>query len=148
MVIVLGILGYTLRVGGRGSKIDDRRNWEFYHVDNDVKRVTTTEAKKMQGYPDDFVFPVSETQSMKQLGNTVAVNAVREVGVNIIKYLKQLRVGKNIMAKNKGKNKGEWTEFFTLIKLMNKKEIYLSDSDLKAKDESLKVTSITTRNLE
>ncbi|AJI58119.1 modification methylase HhaI domain protein (plasmid) [Francisella philomiragia] len=141
-------IGYTLRVGGRGSKIDDRRNWEFYHVDNDVKRVTTTEAKKMQGYPDDFIFPVSETQSMKQLGNTVAVNAVREVGVNIIKYLEQLRVGKNIMVKNKGKNKGEWTEFFTLIKLMNKKEIYLSDSDLDAKDESLKVTSITTRNLD
>lgn len=141
-------IGYTLRVGGRGSKINDRRNWEFYYVDGEISRVTSKEAKKMQGYPDEFILPVSETQAMKQLGNTVAVNAVRAVGLSVVDYMKKLNSEKDIMKDVKGKNKGEWTEFFTFIKLMNERQIQLSHSDLKAKDESLKLTGITTRNLD
>ena len=29
-------IGFTLRVGGRGSSIDDRRNWDSYRVDGEV----------------------------------------------------------------------------------------------------------------
>jgi DNA (cytosine-5)-methyltransferase 1 len=28
--------GFTLRIGGRGSNINDRRNWDSYLVDNEV----------------------------------------------------------------------------------------------------------------
>jgi len=80
-------IGFTLRVGGRGSNINDRRNWEFYVVDGEVKRITVEEAKKMQGFPDDYIFPVSEVQAMKQLGNSVAINAVRVVAENIARSL-------------------------------------------------------------
>ncbi len=80
-------IGFTLRVGGRGSKITDRRNWEFYKVNGEIQRVRIEEGKQMQGFPQDFVFPVSEVQSMKQLGNSVAVFAVKEVAKNIIRYL-------------------------------------------------------------
>ena len=45
------------------------------------------EGLKMQGFPDDFVFPVSETQAMKQLGNSVAVPAIEAVAREIIKEL-------------------------------------------------------------
>jgi DNA (cytosine-5)-methyltransferase 1 len=69
-------IGFTLRVGGRGSKINDRRNWEFYNVDNKVQRITSEKAKLLQGFPPDFVFPVSEITAMKQLGNSVAVDAI------------------------------------------------------------------------
>jgi len=81
-------IGFTLRVGGRGSKIDDRRNWEFYRVNGKVKRLGIEEGKKMQGFPEDFEFPVSEIQAMKQLGNSVAVPAVQAVAANIMKYLR------------------------------------------------------------
>jgi len=33
-------IGYTLRVGGKRSPIDDRRNWDGYIVDGEVRRVT------------------------------------------------------------------------------------------------------------
>jgi DNA (cytosine-5)-methyltransferase 1 len=69
-------IGFTLRVGGRGSKIGDRRNWEFYNVDNQVVRITSPQAKLIQGFPEDFLFPVSEIVAMKQLGNSVAVDAI------------------------------------------------------------------------
>ena len=42
----------------------------------------------MMGLPKDFEFPVSETQAMKQLGNSVAVPAVRATAAKIMEYLK------------------------------------------------------------
>ena len=80
-------VGFTIRVGGRGSVIDDRRNWDSYLVDGNVKRLSYIEAKKMQGFPDDFEFPVSPAQAIKQLGNSVAVDAVEAVSRQMVKYL-------------------------------------------------------------
>lgn len=80
-------IGYTLRVGGRGSKIGDRRNWEFYHVDGQIRRLTSKEGREMMGFPETFDFPVPEVQAMKQLGNSVAVSAVRAVSKSIVDYL-------------------------------------------------------------
>lgn len=82
-------IGFTLRVGGRGSKIDDRRNWEFYSVDGHVKRLGIKEGKMMMGLPESFIFPVSERQAMKQLGNSVAVDAITRVGEALIEHLKK-----------------------------------------------------------
>ena len=81
-------VGYTLRVGGRGSGIGDRRNWDTYLVDGEVRRLSPKEGLRMQGFPDDFEFPVSETQAMKQLGNSVAVPAIQAAANEIMKRLK------------------------------------------------------------
>jgi len=80
-------IGYTLRVGGRGSPIDDRRNYEYYRVNGKVARIGPTEGKKLMGFPDDFVLPEAESSAMKLLGNSVAVNAVEIVAKKIVKYL-------------------------------------------------------------
>lgn len=80
-------IGYTLRVGGRHSGVGDRRNWDCYIVDGEEKCMTPKEGLRMQGFPDDFIFPVSETQAMKQLGNSVAVPAIRAVASEIVKRL-------------------------------------------------------------
>ena len=87
-------IGYTLRVGGRGSGIDDRRNWDTYRVDGKVVRIGPDAARKLQGFPDDFALPASQTQAMKQLGNSVAVPAVRAVAKQIIDTLGR-RMGPN-----------------------------------------------------
>lgn len=81
-------VGYTLRVGGRHSGVGDRRNWDCYIVDGVERCMGPKEGLKMQGFPDDFVFPVSETQAMKQLGNSVAVPAIEAVAREIVKDLK------------------------------------------------------------
>ncbi len=80
-------VGYTLRCGGRGSGIDDRRNWDSYRVDGEVKVLSPIEGKKMMGFPASFKFPVSNAQAMRQLGNAVAVNAIHAVSKEIVKSL-------------------------------------------------------------
>ena len=85
-------IGFTIRVGGRGSKIDDRRNWDAYLVDGEVRQLGVEQAKKMQGFPDDFDFPVSKTQAIKQLGNSVAIDAVQIVAKQLINHLETLNL--------------------------------------------------------
>lgn len=80
-------IGYTLRVGGKGSGLHDRRNWDCYLVNGKERRLTPKEGKRMMGFPDSFEFPVSNTQAMKQLGNSVAVNAIAATAKSIIARL-------------------------------------------------------------
>ena len=84
-------VGFTLRVGGRGSKITDRRNWDAYRVNGKIVRLGSKEGLKMQGFPEWFKFPpaLSEVQAMKQLGNSVAVPAIQAVAEEIVKTLKK-----------------------------------------------------------
>ena len=85
-------IGYTLRVGGKRSGINDRRNWDGYMVNGEVRRIGPKEGLKMQGFPSAFEFPVSETAAMKQLGNSVAVWAVQAFAEQIVKSLESARV--------------------------------------------------------
>ena len=80
-------VGYTLRVGGKSSGLNDRRNWDTYMVNGKIVKLNSTTGKKMQGFPDGFEFPVSETQAMKQLGNSVAVPAVKATAQKVFEYL-------------------------------------------------------------
>lgn len=83
-------IGYTLRVGGRGSGINDRRNWDAYLVDGQEVRLDPSQAKRMQGFPEHFKFPVSNASAMKQLGNSVAVWAIEDYAKEIIRVLSEV----------------------------------------------------------
>lgn len=88
-------VGFTLRCGGKGSNIYDRRNWEHYWVRRSLKgpiaphKITETQGLQLLGFPKTFAFPdkVVKTQRMKQLGNSVAVTAVKAWGLSIIQAL-------------------------------------------------------------
>jgi DNA (cytosine-5)-methyltransferase 1 len=52
------------------------------------RRLTVNEAMQLQGYdPKKFVFPVSDSQAYKQIGNSVAVPAIQTTGVGIVDIL-------------------------------------------------------------
>ncbi|EFI68805.1 DNA-methyltransferase MKpn2kI [Lysinibacillus fusiformis ZC1] len=45
------------------------------------------ECKRLQGFPEEFVIPVSDTQAYKQFGNSVAVPVVKAVAKEMIKAM-------------------------------------------------------------
>lgn len=141
-------IGFTLRVGGRGSNINDRRNWDSYLVDGEVKKIMPAQARKMQGFPENFEFPVANTQAMKQLGNSVAIDAIKACGKVMIAHLKTLTNTGEDMTNTK--NKGEWTELYSFLKLINDKKLMLADKDLNVKSgfDHFNVTKVTTLNIQ
>jgi DNA (cytosine-5)-methyltransferase 1 len=86
------IIGFTLRVGGGKSAIHDRRNWDGYIVNNEVVRLSYTQGLQMMGFPKNFKMPVSDNQAMKQLGNSVAVNVIKEIGKSLVKHLEDYSI--------------------------------------------------------
>lgn len=51
------------------------------------RRLTPRECARLQGFPDEFIIPVSNNQAYKQFGNSVAVPLIEAVGKNIVKEL-------------------------------------------------------------
>lgn len=51
------------------------------------RRLTPRESARLQGFPDEFIIPVSDTQAYKQFGNSVTVPLIQAVGKSIVKQL-------------------------------------------------------------
>lgn len=48
------------------------------------RKLTPREAARLQGYPDNFIIPVSDNQAYKQFGNSVAVPVICELAKRIM----------------------------------------------------------------
>lgn len=92
-------IGYTIRVGGKDSPVYklpngkwfiDRRNWNTYVIENKKYTLTPEDGLQMMGFPENFFseLDLSYTQKMKQLGNSVAVNVIKEIAKEILLILK------------------------------------------------------------
>jgi DNA (cytosine-5)-methyltransferase 1 len=51
------------------------------------RRLTPRECARLQGFPDSFVIPVSDTPAYRQFGNSVVVPLMQAVGQEIVKCL-------------------------------------------------------------
>jgi DNA (cytosine-5)-methyltransferase 1 len=63
------------------TKIKGKVNGEY------VRRMTPKEWLKLQGFPNDYHWNVSDAQAYKQFGNAVAVSVVESIGKNVINHL-------------------------------------------------------------
>ena len=54
------------------------------------RRLTPRECARLQGFPDSFVIPVSDTQAYKQFGNSVVVPLMTNVAQLIVNKMKKL----------------------------------------------------------
>ncbi len=85
------VMGFTLRCGGKRSPISDRRNWDQYYVrrldgKHDELTLSESDGLRLMGFHRGRRFPdgISYSQAMKQLGNSVAVPAIRDWGRQIL----------------------------------------------------------------
>ena len=83
-------IGFTLRVGGKSSPINDRRNWDGYFVNKKVVRINKSHGLQLMGYPKSYKLPVSNSQGMKLLGNSIAINVVKAISLVIKKDLRKV----------------------------------------------------------
>ena len=55
------------------------------------RRLTPKECARLQGFPDDFVIPVSDTQAYKQFGNAVVVPLMEHLAKSVINSYNNVR---------------------------------------------------------
>jgi DNA (cytosine-5)-methyltransferase 1 len=51
------------------------------------RRLIPRECARLQGFPDDYIIPVSDNQAYKQFGNSVTVPLIQSVGKQLVKSL-------------------------------------------------------------
>ncbi|MBU5455294.1 DNA (cytosine-5-)-methyltransferase [Caproiciproducens sp. MSJ-32] len=69
--------------GGAGAKTG------AYLVNGKVRKLAPKECRAVQGFPEKFIIPVSDSQAWKQFGNSVAVPVLKEI-VNKITQVEQI----------------------------------------------------------
>jgi DNA (cytosine-5)-methyltransferase 3A len=63
--------------GGRGAKTG------LYDIDKVIRKLTPTECCRLQGFPDNYVSIVSNTQAYKALGNSFTVPVIKHILTNL-----------------------------------------------------------------
>jgi DNA (cytosine-5)-methyltransferase 1 len=56
------------------------------------RKLTPRECARLQGFPEDFIIPVSDMQAYKQFGNSVAIPAVQAIATNMVKTLEEAKM--------------------------------------------------------
>ncbi|MBM6697634.1 DNA cytosine methyltransferase [Streptococcus alactolyticus] len=51
------------------------------------RMLTPRECARLQGFPEDFIIPVSNAQAYKQFGNSVSINVINAVAKSMIEYM-------------------------------------------------------------
>lgn len=51
------------------------------------RKLSVLEAQRLQAFPDNYIFPVSNNQAYKQLGNSVTTVVINEIGKEILKVI-------------------------------------------------------------
>ena len=52
------------------------------------RKLTPRECARLQGYPDSFKIPVSDTQAYRQFGNSVTVKVVEKIFISLFQTLR------------------------------------------------------------
>jgi DNA (cytosine-5)-methyltransferase 1 len=81
--------GFGYSLFNRNSKYTSTISARYYKDGSEIlisqsagknpRKLVPREAARLQGFPDNFVIPVSDLQAYKQFGNSVAVPAIRSV---------------------------------------------------------------------
>jgi DNA (cytosine-5)-methyltransferase 1 len=66
----------------------------------EVRYFTVREAARLQTFPDDYYFPCTWGESMRQIGNAVPVTLAHIIAASIRNHLEELTVGKKIVSRS------------------------------------------------
>ncbi len=56
------------------------------------RMLTPRECARLQGFPENFIIPVSNSQAYKQFGNSVCINVIDAVARKMVEYLEQYNI--------------------------------------------------------
>ena len=81
---------YTSTISARYYK--DGSEALIYQEGKNPRKLTPSECARLQGFPEDFIIPVSDCRAYKQFGNSVAIPVIREISKKMLSELNQFRI--------------------------------------------------------
>jgi DNA (cytosine-5)-methyltransferase 1 len=80
-------LGHAITLSAYGGGVGSKTG--LYLVENKIRKLSPRECARVQGFPDTFILNKTITQSYKQFGNSVSINVLQNIVLEIEKILKE-----------------------------------------------------------
>ncbi|MDI9357577.1 MAG: DNA cytosine methyltransferase [Phycisphaerales bacterium] len=81
------ILGHAITLSAYGGGVGSKTG--LYLVNGKIRKLTTKECARLQGFPESFMINTIDTQAYKQFGNSVSINVLQYILIEIGKVLKE-----------------------------------------------------------
>jgi len=78
-------LGHAITLSAYGGGVGSKTG--LYLVNNKIRKLSPRECARVQGFPDNFILNKTDTQSYKQFGNSVSINVLQSIILEIEKIL-------------------------------------------------------------
>lgn len=79
-------LGHAITLSAYGGGVGSKTG--LYLINGKIRKLSPKECARIQGFPDSFILNKIDSQSYKQFGNSVSVNVLQKIGIEIGKTLK------------------------------------------------------------
>lgn len=83
-------LGHAITLSAYGGGVGSKTG--LYLIDGKIRKLSPRECARVQGFPDDFIINSSITQAYKQFGNSVSVNVLQYISLEIAKVLQENKI--------------------------------------------------------
>ena len=80
-------LGHAITLSAYGGGVGSKTG--LYLVEDKIRKLSPRECARVQGFPDTFILNKTITQSYKQFGNSVSINVLQNIVLEIEKILKE-----------------------------------------------------------
>jgi DNA (cytosine-5)-methyltransferase 1 len=78
-------LGHAITLSAYGGGVGSKTG--LYLVKDKIRKLSPRECARVQGFPDEFILNKTDTQAYKQFGNSVSINVLQKIILEIQKTL-------------------------------------------------------------
>ncbi len=75
-------IGHAITLSAHGGGVGSKTG--LYKIGNTIRKLSTRECARIQGFPDDFNIVSSQSQAYKQFGNSVAIDVLKAILKQIV----------------------------------------------------------------
>ncbi|PMD96971.1 DNA (cytosine-5-)-methyltransferase [Siphonobacter sp. BAB-5405] len=79
--------GHAITLSANGGGVGSKTG--LYYINNQIRKLTPRECARLQGFPESFIIDESKSNAYKQFGNSVSVNVLQNILIEIVKSLKK-----------------------------------------------------------
>jgi len=80
-------MGHAITLSAYGGGVGSKTG--LYLVNGKIRKLSPRECARVQGFPEEFILNKTDTQSYKQFGNSVSINVLQNILLEIEKILKE-----------------------------------------------------------
>jgi len=78
-------LGHAITLSAYGGGVGSKTG--LYLIDGEIRKLSPRECARVQGFPDNFILDKADSQSYKQFGNSVSINVLQNILLEIAKII-------------------------------------------------------------